>query len=190
MGLKETFARRGIDFAEFENRTDAVAYLKEACAGKSVAFGGSVTAKELNLYEELGQASRCSWHWNNDPYSDVNAAEVYITSANAVAQTGEIVNIDGNCNRVSSSLYGHKHVYFIIGKNKLCPDLASAWDRARNVAAPRNAKRLNRNTPCAVDGKCHDCLSDDCICSAFVIMRKKPTSCNVTLVLINETLGY
>jgi len=190
MKLKENLERRGFSFFVFDTAEQAVQFLCEDCAGKTVAFGGSVTAKELNLYDRLSLRSQCAWHWNDDPVDLINSAEVYITSANAVAESGEIVNIDGNCNRVSSSMYGHGHVYFIVGENKICPDLAAAWDRARNVAAPLNAKRLKRNTPCAVDGVCHDCLSPDCICSVIAVMRKKPSSCDATVVLIRESLGY
>ncbi len=190
MGLKETFERRGFRFVEFENQEEAVSFLRSECNGKSVSFGGSVTVGEIGLYEELEKSSKCAWHWKKDSEKDILSSEVFITSANAVSEAGEILNIDGNCNRISASVYGHGHVYFVFGQNKLTPDLPSAWDRARNIAAPRNAMRLNRKTPCTIDGKCHDCQSPDCICSTVAIMRRKPSSCAVTLVLIRENLGY
>lgn len=190
MGLKEIFERRGFQFVAFDTREDAVSFLCRECNGKTVSFGGSVTVQEMNLYEALSVNSNCSWHWKQDPTQAVTSADVFITSANAVSETGEIVNIDGHCNRVSASVYGHKQVYFVFGKNKLTPDLPSALDRARNIAAPKNAMRLKRKTPCTVDGRCHDCQSPDCICSATVILRRKPTSCDATLILIREDLGY
>ncbi|MBO5213287.1 MAG: lactate utilization protein [Clostridia bacterium] len=190
MGLKETFERRGFRFVEFQSKEEAVAFLCAECAEKTVSFGGSVTVQELNLYEELQKKSECSWHWKKDPAQSISNADVFITSANAVSETGEIVNIDGHCNRVSASIYGHKQVYFVFGENKLTADLPEAWNRARNVAAPKNAKRLNRKTPCAIDGVCHDCQSPECICSAIAILRRKPSSCDATLVLIRESLGY
>lgn len=190
MGLRETFERRGYRYFDFENSQDAVNFLCSECAGKTVSFGGSVTLQELNAYEALSVNSRCFWHWKKDSVETIRAAECFVTSANAVAETGEIVNIDGNGNRVSSSIFGHKSVYFVIGENKLCPDLVSALDRARNVAGPLNAKRLNRNTPCTSDGKCHDCQSPECICSAITVLRRKPSSYEGTVVLIRETLGY
>ncbi len=190
MGLKEIFEKRGYRFVEFSDKQAAVRFLREECSGKNVSFGGSVTAQELNLYEELSENSSCSWHWKQDPAQSIASADVFITSANAVSETGEIVNIDGHCNRISASVYGHESVYFVFGENKLTPDLPSAWDRARNIAAPKNAMRLNRKTPCAVDGKCHDCQSPECICSTIAVMRRKPSSCGVTLVLIREDLGY
>ena len=190
MGLKETFELRGFQFAEFQNKEEAVSFLRRECSGKTVAFGGSVTLQELGLYEALNEDSSCAWHWKKDEGEKIAAAQVYITSANAVSETGEIINIDGNCNRVSSSVYGHEQVYFVIGQNKLTKDLPSAWNRARNIAAPKNAMRLNRKTPCAVDGICHDCQSPDCICALIAILSRKPSSCKATLVLIHEDLGY
>lgn len=190
MGLKDTFELRGFQFVEFQNREDAVRFLCEECSGKTVAFGGSVTLQEMGLYDSLNVDSSCVWHWKKDDGEKIAAAQVYITSANAVSETGEIVNIDANCNRVSASVYGHEHVYFVFGQNKLTKDLPSAWDRARNIAAPKNAMRLNRKTPCAVDGICHDCQCPDCICALMAILRRKPSSCKVTLVLIREDLGY
>ena len=77
----------------------------------------------------------------------------YIFSVNGLAETGEIINIDGNCNRVASIFYGHKKVYLVIGKNKLEKDYDSALYRARNVASPLNAKRVGAKTPCAMKGE-------------------------------------
>ena len=122
--------------------------------------------------------------------ADARTASVYVTSANALAETGEIVNIDGNGNRVSSTIFGHETVYFVVGENKITSDLPSAWDRARNIAAPKNAARLGKNTPCAADGVCHDCQSPQCICSVITVHRRKPSSCNAVVILVHESLGY
>ncbi len=190
MGLKENFEKRGFRFFEFSSREEAVSFLCSECKGKTVSFGGSVTVQETGLYDALSTVADCSWNWKQDPPEVIAAADVFITSANAVSQAGEIVNIDGRCNRVSGSIYGHKQVYFVIGQNKLTPDLSSALDRARTVAAPKNAMRLNKNTPCVKDGVCHDCHSPDCICAAIVTLRHKPSSCESAVVLIREELGY
>ncbi|MBQ2272653.1 MAG: lactate utilization protein [Clostridia bacterium] len=190
MGLKENLIRRGYDFVEFDTKEDAASYLCNACAGKTVALGGSVTLSEMGLYEGLQKSSVCFWHWKNDSLADARTASVYVTSANALAETGEIVNIDGNGNRVSSSIFGHETVYFMVGENKITSDLPSAWDRARNIAAPKNAARLGKNTPCAADGVCHDCQSPQCICSVITVHRRKPSSCNAVVILVHESLGY
>ena len=102
-----------------------------------------------------------------------------------------MVNIDGKGNRISESLYGHEKVYFIIGANKVMPDLQQAIDRARNIAAPKNAQRLSCKTPCAVKAdRCYDCSSPGRICNGMVIYFGKMTSCEMEVILIDEALGY
>ena len=116
---------------------------------------------------------------------------VYMLSANAIAATGEIVNIDGTGNRVANAIYGPQKVYYVCGENEVTPDLMSAIDRARNMAAPPNAKRLGLNTPCAIDGKCHNCASENRICNAMSIILARTTKQQKGEVfIIGEKLGY
>ena len=123
---------------------------------------------------------------------DATDAQVYICSLNGVAETGELVNIDGGGNRLSSGLFGHEKVYFIIGVNKIAPDLEGAIWRARNIAGPKNARRLEKKTPCAVRGdKCYDCKSPERICRALAVLWERPTGIGrAEVVLVNEPLGY
>jgi len=109
-----------------------------------------------------------------------------------MAETGELVNIDGTGNRVAASLFGHQKVYFVIGTNKIEPTLEKAVWRARNVAAPINAKRFNADTPCAKKGdRCYDCSSPERICNALVIYLKKMNDIeDVEIILIDEELGF
>ena len=116
---------------------------------------------------------------------------MYISSANGLSETGEIINIDGACNRVSSICYGHEKVIFVIGKNKLAPTYDEALFRARNIAAPKNAQRLGKNTPCAVKGdRCYDCSSPDRICRVLSVWWSKPMIGEFEVVLIDEELGF
>ena len=110
----------------------------------------------------------------------------------ALAETGELINIDGTGNRVASTIFGHEEVYFIVGVNKLAPDYDAALWRARNVASPKNARRLGKKTPCAVRGdKCYDCKSPERICRALAVLWERPTGIGrAEVVLVNEPLGY
>ena len=118
-------------------------------------------------------------------------AQVYLTSANGLAETGEIINIDGNGNRTASMLYGHKKVVFLIGRNKLAPTYEEALWRARNIAAPKNAQRLNRKTPCAINGdRCYDCKSPDRICRGLAVLWEAISGVEMEVLLIDEDLGY
>ena len=117
--------------------------------------------------------------------------KIYLTSINALSETGEIVNIDGTGNRIAGALFGHEKVYFIAGTNKLVPTLEDAILRARNIAAPKNAMRLRLRTPCAKKGdRCYDCSSQDRICNGMMIHFKKMNDIDMEIVLINEELGF
>lgn len=201
MDLNKTTAalkRNGYQVSVFENKEEAAAYLNRQIDGTSVGMGGSVTLRELDLYESLSAHNQVSWHWyckdGQTPDQARNAAaqaKVYLTSVNAISESGEMINIDGHGNRLASTLYGHEKVFFVAGVNKIAPDLAAAAARARNTAAPRNAQRLDCKTPCASGGvKCFDCRSDERICNAMVIHYRKMTSCEMEVVLIKESLGY
>ena len=116
---------------------------------------------------------------------------MYITSVNGMAETGELINIDGNGNRVASSLYGHKKVWFIVGRNKLAPTYEEALWRARNIAAPKNAQRLGWKTPCAVHGdRCYDCKSPDRLCRCLTVLWGAVDNMEMEVVLIDQDLGY
>ncbi|MBQ9564813.1 MAG: LUD domain-containing protein, partial [Synergistaceae bacterium] len=120
----------------------------------------------------------------------VLTTDVYLTSVNAAAETGELVNIDSTGNRVAASLFGHRRVFFVLGTNKIEPTLERAVWRARNVAAPKNAQRFGFKTPCAVRGdRCYDCSSPDRICNALTIYLKKMKSVETEIVIIDEPLG-
>ena len=184
----------GFSVRVFRTAQDAANAISQELSGKTVGFGGSVTLEQMQLFETLQKNNTVYWHWKQTPaqaLENARSAQVYLTSANAISETGEIVNIDGKCNRVAATLFGPKRCIFVCGVNKLRPDLQSAIERARNIAAPLNAKRLNKKTPCAVDGRCHNCKSPERICRAMVIHMGVPSgfeSCEV--VLIGEKLGY
>jgi hypothetical protein len=117
--------------------------------------------------------------------------DVFLLSVNAVSfETGEMVNIDSSCNRVAPSMYGPNQVVFVIGKNKIEKDLASAIDRIKNYVAPKNAKEHNYNTPCVITGKCENCYTKDRICRSIVIYQKRPKATPTKIILVNEDLGW
>lgn len=190
--LLKNLKNHGFSAQYFDTAGQAVAYLCGALKGETIGFGGSVTLRDMGLYEQLEKENTVCWHWKN-PAESKRFAEftAYLTSANAVSETGELVNIDGGGNRLAGTLYGSKKLYFVCGVNKIAPDLPAAIDRARNVAAPANAKRLNRKTPCAVTGKCQDCSSPDRICRAMTIHMRPLFSFETTeVIMIGENLGY
>lgn len=192
--LKKNFERHEFETSFFETREQAATYLQAQIRGQKVAFGGSVTLQEMGLFDALSKENEVIWHWNElgaKTLAKAREAQIYITSANGVSETGELVNIDGTGNRVAQTLYGPEKVYFVVGKNKIEKDLSSALSRARNVAAPLNAKRLKTNTPCSKTGdRCFDCGSEARICRATVILERPTRGMKAEIVFVNEALGY
>lgn len=197
--VKATLEKLGYTVSLFGDKEQAAEYLDSQIDGSSVGFGGSVTVKEMNLYERLERHNAVFWHNYPIPegktaaqiIQEASCAENYISSVNGLAMTGEIINIDGRCNRVSEIFYGHKKVYLLVGRNKIAADYDSALYRARNVAAPKNAQRLKLKTPCAVHAdKCYNCSSPDRICRGLAVLWSKPYGCDYEIILIDEELGY
>ena len=169
--VRKNLEAHGFDVTCFDTAAEAADYLDRRLDGKTVGHGGSITLKELGLLDRLQSHAVVRSHWLGDSFADAAAAPVYLTSVNALAETGELINIDGTGNRVASTIFGHEEVYFIVGVNKLAPDYDAALWRARNVASPKNARRLGKKTPCAVRGdKCYDCKSPERICRALVVL--------------------
>ena len=195
--LKERLSALGYRTSIFKTAEEACSYLETAIGGRTVAIGGSMTVREMKLADRLRKSGQVIWHWEPsegktpaDLLREARTAPLYISSVNAIAKSGEIVNIDGTCNRLSSILYGHETVYFVIGRNKVTEDMASAIERARNIAAPKNAARLGRFTPCVKAGKCTNCASPERICHAISVFYDAPKGAAYEVILINEDLGY
>ena len=198
INLKQNMESKGYQVSVFANKETAADYINQQIHQKSVGLGGSVTIHEMNLFEMLSNHNVVYWHDKKPEEMSVmetrtaaSRAEIYISSVNAISEAGEIVNIDNTGNRVAAISYGPSKVYLLIGVNKVTSDLESAIYRARNVASPLNAKRLNRKTPCAVNGdKCYDCNSPERICRNLSVLWTKPTGAEYEVILIEEELGF
>lgn len=195
--LAKNLEKKGYRVTVCRTKEEAVSYLDETIRGRTVGMGGSVTLDTLGLYESLQQHNKVYWHWRQEMTPEEAKlasyqADVYLSSLNGVAETGELVNIDGNGNRVAATLAAHERVYFVVGRNKVMPTLEAAIHRARNIAAPKNAQRLGRKTPCAIKANhCYDCKSPERICRTLNVLWEKPMAKTVyEVVLIDEDLGY
>lgn len=166
--------------------------------GSSIGWGGAETLKETGImdaicggpYRIFDRKSVSTPEETRKIYQEINACDYFLMSSNAITLAGELINIDGRGNRVSSLCFGPEHVIIVAGMNKVVANLESGLDRVHNVAAPINALRLNKNTPCAVTGKCADCQSPDCICTHTVITRNSHTPGRIQVILVGEELGY
>ena len=196
--LKQNLESKGYQVTIFDNKEEAASYINSQINDKTVGLGGSVTIHDMNLFEMLSDHNVVYWHDEKpedmtvmETRTAATRAEVYISSVNGISEAGEIVNIDNTGNRVAAISYGPSKIYLVIGTNKIASDLERAIYRARNIASPLNAKRLNRKTPCAVKGdKCYDCNSPDRICRNLSVLWSKPTGADYEVILIKEELGF
>ena len=183
---------RGYTVRRFASAAEAADYLDGQIRDTTVGIGGSKTADQLGLYERLSQHNEVFWHWRQpgqETLLKANAAEVYISSANAMTEQGEILNIDGRGNRLAGQVFGNKRLYLVVGTNKICPDFEAALYRARNTAAVENCKRFPYKPPCQTDGQCHDCRAADRICRALLVLWMPMMDMTTEVILIDEELG-
>lgn len=166
--------------------------------GSIVSWGGSQTISQIGLIDELKRGNynlldrdlAKTPEQANDIYRKAFYADYYLTSSNAITIDGKLINMDGNGNRVAAIMYGPKNVIVILGMNKIESDESQAIKRVRSIAAPINAIRLNKNTPCVSTGNCHDCKEDDCICCNLVITRMSKIKNRIKVIIVGEELGY
>lgn len=196
--LKENLEKKGYQVSLFDKKEMAADYIDSQINNKTVGLGGSVTIHQMDLFKMLSKHNQVYWHDEKPTDMSVmetrtaaSRSEIYISSVNGISEEGDIVNIDNTGNRVAAISYGPKKVYLLVGVNKVASTLDEAIYRARNIAAPRNAQRLQRKTPCAVKGdKCYDCNSPERICRTLSVLWNMPTGAEYEVVLINEELGY
>lgn len=163
----------------------------------AVGVGGSVTVRQIGLVDELKKRGNPLYaHWEAEPKQSSQirkkelTSDVFITGTNAITLDGKLVNIDGVGNRVAAMMYGPGKVIVIAGVNKGVESVEDAIKRIKNVASPQNALRLGRSLPCAKTGKCHDCDSPERMCSITTIIEKKPPETDITIILVEDELGY
>lgn len=167
-------------------------------AGSSVGWGGSVTCQQIGLLDAVraGEYKALDREVCNSPEERENLmrqcllADTFLTSANAISLDGQMVNIDGNGNRVAAIVYGPKQVIVVAGMNKVEDTLDAAITRARTVAAPMNEQRFGHPNPCNVTGSCADCKSETCICNHILITRHCRPVGKLKFILVGEDLGF
>ena len=167
--------------------------------GDSVTWGGSETFKETGMkaaldeagcYRMLDRTTATTPEERRQMWCDRTCADWFFMSANALTVTGELVNIDGNSDRLSLLLHGPAHVVVLVGMNKLVADVEAGVKRIQTTTCPLNASRLHTGTPCEVNGVCAQCHAKGCMCCQVVVTRHSRHDGRIKVVLIGEELGY
>ena len=184
-----------------ENKETALkAALELIPEGASVGVPGTVTVREIGLIEELEKrGSKVSVHWDPDlepegktaRFLEELSSDWFVTSTNALtADEGVFINIDGTGNRVGAMAWAPGKLLYILGINKIAPDIASGLKRVRDKATPPNVIRLNGKAPCASVGHCVNCSSSDRVCRIVTMMERPPFGRECHVIIVGEELGY
>lgn len=191
--------KRNMEGYYFETAAECTRAILEAIPnGAVIGWGGSESIKESGLmeaihngaYELIDRSDAKTPEESRALYARTVLADYYLMSSNAITLDGELINIDGNGNRVACLIQGPSHVILVVSMNKVATDVESGIARVRNMASPPNAVRLGKNIPCAVTGTCHDCLAPECFCNQIVVTRRSGHTGRIKVYLVGEPLGY
>lgn len=182
------------------NREQLFQKIKEFIVeGSTIGVGDSMTLFETKIIDFLRDGSfnfldkyeeKLTKNEKREIYIKNFSADTFISSTNAITENGELYNIDGNGSRVAPMLYGPKQVIIVAGINKIVKNLEEAEMRVRQYAAPIDAKRLNKDTPCAKLGYCIDCKSPNRICNDFVVIKGQFIKGRIKVIIVGENLGF
>ena len=191
--------KRNMEGYFFEDSASCVKAITDMMPeGSVIGWGGSQSAVECGLmdaikcgkYTLIDRMTAKTPDESREIFAKTVMADYYLMSTNAITMDGELINIDGNDNRVACLIHGPKHVILVVGMNKLVSNVADGYNRVRDIATPANTTRLNKNTPCAHTGRCGDCLSPDCICNQIVVTRRSGHTGRIKIFFVAEELGY
>ncbi len=203
----ENLKKNNMEVFYAETSAEAVKLVEDLLeSGETISCGGSVTLAESGVfalmqsgkYNFLDRSQAKSAEETAEIYRKTFYADTFLTSANAVTEEGELINVDGNCNRIAVITFGPKRVIVVVGKNKLVSDVNEGFKRVKAIAAPKNAARLGLSTPCVTLGRCikadefpaSGCDSDQRICVNYVISGRQRIKDRVKVIIVNEELGY
>lgn len=167
--------------------------------GSTIGCGDSVTLEDAGVFDYL-RSGTYDFYDKHKPgltsaekreiYLNNFRADIFISGTNAITLDGKLFNIDGNGSRVAPMLYGPEQVIVVVGKNKIVKDVNAAIKRTRQLAAPLDAKRLNKNTPCTSLEHCIDCRHKERICNDFVLIARQFNKDRIKVIIVDEAFGY
>ena len=197
--LIKNLQARHFDAYYCDDRTAALEKALELIPGDAtVGWGGATSAVQIGLmdavrsggYQVYDRDTCATLEDRVKMMKKCLTADVFLTGANAISLDGQMVNIDGNGNRVAAIVYGPDSVIVVAGMNKVVDTLEDAVTRARTIAAPMNQQRFPNQTPCQVTGACADCKAPECSCNQILITRHCRPAGRIKFIIIGEELGF
>ncbi len=197
--VRDNLKKREFEAVILHSKEDVAGFIDSTIpVESSVGLGGSVTVRQLEIDTYLKERGNTVFdHWDTGDFEESLAmrrkqlhADYFITSANAITVSGQLCNIDGIGNRVASMIFGPGHVISFVGINKVASNIDEALWRIRNIATPRNCKRLGLDTPCVKTGFCVNCTASTSVCRVTTILDYRPSLTKFTVALMPLELGF
>lgn len=196
----ENLEKNNMEAFYVENEEELIEKISEFVKeGDTVSVGGSMTLFETGIIDFLRKGKynfldRYKEGLTSEQIKDIFRksflSDVYFTSSNAITEEGELYNVDGNGNRVAAMLYGPEKVVVVAGVNKIVKNVEEAIKRVKEVAAPANTVRLNKNTPCIKTGYCMSCMSSNRICNEYTLIKRQGMKGRIKVIIVGKELGY
>ncbi|MHD0317624.1 lactate utilization protein [Fusobacterium sp. THCT1E2] len=193
--ILSNFEKRNMKGYFAEDIPQLINLIKELVPENSiVGCGDSITLEESGIYSIFRNGNfifldkykkDLTKEEKREIYIKNFSADTLISSANAITEDGKIFNIDGNGSRVAPIIYGPKQVIIVVGINKIVPDLDHAI-----TAAPLDAVRLKKNTPCVKLGYCIECHHSERICNSFVAIEGQFIKNRIKIIIIDKNIGF
>ena len=205
--IKKNLEKNNMEVYVADTKADIVPIVQGLLKkGDVISCGGSVTLSQCGVFDMMKNGDYLFLDRSvagltredvNEIYQKTFSADAFLTSANAVTEQGELVNVDGNGNRVAAVTFGPRQVICIVGANKIVPDVAAAFHRIKTVAAPKNAVRLGVDTPCRTLGHCicpdegpaRGCMSEGRLCAHYAVHGYQRMKGRIKVILCPEELG-
>jgi L-lactate utilization protein LutB len=205
--VAEALKKNNMDYYYASGKDEVPAIVENLLnRGDVIASGGSVTLNECGVLDMIKMNNNYKYfdRENVDPadipqlYKASFSADVYLTSSNAITEKGELVNVDGNSNRIAAIAFGPKSVIVVAGYNKIVANVEDGIKRVKTMSAPANTMRLDCSTPCASAGECckvsgdmcDGCGSDDRICCNYLVSAFQRQKGRIKVIIVGEELGY
>ena len=165
---------------------------------RTLANNGFLTMfEESDRYNYVGMPKDATDEERDAYYLERFTSDVFLCSANALLETGEIYQVDGASTRIAPLIYGPKSVIMVVGINKIVKDLDEAIARVRCHITPTIASWMAPDAPCVKLGKCvadgkamgKGCMVDARRCCNFVLMGRQRVHHRIKVIIVGESVG-
>ncbi len=186
-------AERGIKAVVVNNHTEALKKVKSLIPkGASVMNGSSRTLEEIGFVDYLKSGNHGWKNLHEEVLAEKDPArqailrkqavlsDYYLGSVHAVVETGQLIIASNSGSQLPHIVFTSPNLVFVVGTQKLAPNLDAALSRVREYVLPLEDKRMK------------DVGMGGSAISKLLIFEREPVFMGrkVHVVFVNERLGF